>query len=235
VARLTRDPLLRSAAALRALFSKTTVVCEADSDRAFYEEINRRLSDAVQRTSSDDATFLNAQNWQTIPTIAGPLRRLGIPAAMVVDLETLIEGSGWGEFINSIGVDPSISGPLTQRRHACGELLAAAGRVGDDNSPYIIKRDGLNALDDGPRETVHAFLAELAQYGIFVVPVGELENWLKPLGVTNKQRWVTEMLSRLGTKGSETYVPPGNGDVWEFVESIAAWTNDPARLGLPTT
>jgi sugar phosphate isomerase/epimerase len=113
--------------------------------------------------------------------------------------------------------------------------LAAAGRVGDDRSPYVIKRDGVDGLEDGPRETVKAFLAELAQYGIFVVPVGELENWLEPLAVTNKQRWVTEMLVRLGTKGTATYVPPGTGDVWEFVESIAAWTNDPARFGLPTS
>jgi hypothetical protein len=70
-------------------------------------------------------------------------------------------------------------------------------------------------------------------YGIFVVPAGELENWLRPLGVTNKQRWVTEMLVRLGTLGSATYVPPGDGDVWQFVEQIASWTHDPNRMGLP--
>jgi hypothetical protein len=233
VAQLTRDPLLRSADALRALFSKATVVCEADSDRAFYEEINRRLLDEAGRTGSDDTIFLNAQNWQTIATIAGPLRRLGIPAAMIADLDTLIEGSGWSDIISVLGLDAGAAGGLTQRRDACGQVLAAAGRVAGVATPYNIKLEGLDALSGEDRERVEAFLAELAAYGVFVVPVGELENWLKPLGVTNKQRWVTETLVRLGVRESETYIAPGVGDVWAFVESVARWTNDPNRDGVP--
>jgi hypothetical protein len=235
VAALTRDPLLRSASALRALFSHATVVCEADSDRAFYEEINRRLEVTSAREGSEDTTFLNAQNWQTIPSVAGPLRRLGIPAAMILDLDTLIEGDGWSDIIKSFGLEASTAGALTQRRSECGQLLAAAGRVAGQGTPYAIKKDGIDALDEVPKVTVTAFLDELAQYGVFVVPVGELENWLRPLGVTNKQRWVTEMLVRLGSYGTETYVAPGAGDVWTFCEQIARWTGDPNRQGIPNT
>jgi ABC-type polar amino acid transport system ATPase subunit len=40
---LMRDPLLRSTGVLSALFHSSAIVCEADRDRAFYEEINSRL------------------------------------------------------------------------------------------------------------------------------------------------------------------------------------------------
>lgn len=75
VEKLSRDPLLRSADALDALFARSAVVCEADSDRAFYEEINRRLLDTDGRTGALDPVFLNAQNWQTTLSLAKPLRQ----------------------------------------------------------------------------------------------------------------------------------------------------------------
>ncbi len=75
VEKLVSDPLLRSARALQALFARAAVVCEADADRAFYDEINRRLLENPTRLGAADTAFLNAQNWQTIPRIAGPLRR----------------------------------------------------------------------------------------------------------------------------------------------------------------
>lgn len=65
--------------------------------------------------------------------------------------------------------------------------------------------------------------------------VGELENWLKQFGCTNKQTWVTDVLQRLGTPDDPAYVMPGTGDVWEFVECVAAWLEDPARAGMPAT
>ncbi len=57
---LMNDPLLRSANALRALFHRAVIVCEADSDCAFYEEVNYRLQQAGRGIS--DSLFMNAQN-----------------------------------------------------------------------------------------------------------------------------------------------------------------------------
>jgi hypothetical protein len=38
-----RDPLLRSVGVLGALFYNGAVICEADADRALYQELNERL------------------------------------------------------------------------------------------------------------------------------------------------------------------------------------------------
>lgn len=55
---LIRDPLLRSTDALSGLFHRGVIVGESDHDRAFYEEINRRLVDVDRGTA--DTFFTNA-------------------------------------------------------------------------------------------------------------------------------------------------------------------------------
>ena len=81
IVRLMRNPLLRSTGVLNALFYESVVVTEADTDRAFYQEINERLQVGKPTWGIPNCLFLNAQNKQTIPTIVGPLRNLGIAAA----------------------------------------------------------------------------------------------------------------------------------------------------------
>jgi ABC-type cobalamin/Fe3+-siderophores transport system ATPase subunit len=230
VGRLGREPLLRSTQSLRGLFVEAAVVCEADSDRVFYEEINRRLAEADDREGLPDVIFLNAQNWQTIPSIAAPLRKLGVPAAAILDLDTLTVEGEWSKFFSMLGLEEETCASLSERRSECGKLLSALGYF--DGKP-VAKVKGIDALSSEDAKTVADFLADLAEYGIFVAPVGELENWMKQLGLTNKQTWVVDMLRRLGSAGEAIYVEPGDGDVWEFVEDVARWARDPNRLGIP--
>jgi len=232
VAELSRDPLLRSADALQALFSRSAVVCEADSDRAFYSEINRRLLQADDRVGADDCDFLNAQNWQTTVKLAAPLRKAGVPAAVVLDLDALAKDEAWAELI-AMG-DPADADRerLHAVRMAARDAIRECGRHGNDG-PLKVKTAGLDALTPDQREVVRRALDELATVGIFLVDVGELERWLSQLECTNKQRWVTDMLRRLGASGDPAFVPPGEGDVWGFLERIASWLEDPNREGLP--
>ena len=233
VAALVREPLLRAADALSALFARGAVVCEADSDRAFYDEINRRLQAAPSRVSSDDTVFLNAQNWQTTTTIAAPLRALGIPAAVVLDLDVLLQ-DGFKDLVAIAGLDNQTANDLHAERQACRAILEDMGTLG--NPPNEIRRckvDGVAGIEDAAdRARVEAFLATLADIGLFLVPVGEIEKWLTQFNLTNKQTWVTDMLKHLGSVGSAAYVTPGDGDVWEFVEGIARWIQDPRRRGI---
>jgi hypothetical protein len=94
---------------------------------------------------------------------------------------------------------------------------------------------GLAALDPPDRESAESWVNSLAQYGIFVVPVGDLEKWLSNLGiVANKSVWLSRMFERMGADPNDgAYVRPAPGDVWSFVRRIGAWIHDPARLGMP--
>jgi hypothetical protein len=235
VAQLVRDPLLRSADALGALFARAAVVCEADADRALYDEINRRLTTTTGRVGADDTLFLNAQNWQTIPRTAAPLRRLGIPAAVILDLDALTEDAIWGDYMNFATQGDEERTELDAERRRAAEILRSMGSLGSgDRAVLRCKVEGLGGIAaESDRTAVRAAIARLGQYGIFIVPVGELERWLSSLGVTNKKTWVTEVLRRLGARGDPIYVEPGEGDVWEFVEAVARWLNAPNRYGMP--
>jgi hypothetical protein len=82
IGQIMSDPLLRSTRILESLFHEGAIVCEADADRAFYQEANQRLLGA-NRDDAADCMFLNAQNKQTLRRIIGPLRAMGIPAATI--------------------------------------------------------------------------------------------------------------------------------------------------------
>ena len=76
-------------------------------------------------------------------------------------------------------------------------------------------------------------LSNLAEYGIFVVPVGELERWLAHLGVPERD-WLPTVFDRMGNDpAAEGYLKPGDDDVWRFIEQAAGWIADPARKGMP--
>ena len=107
------------------------------------------------------------------------------------------------------------------------ELFAASGKD--------MKSDGVDALEGASKQAAIELFDTLKKYGVFVVRVGELENWLQGLQVPGKKtQWTVAMLNRLGgdPKGSD-YVHPSSGDVWEFIRQIISWVKDPARVGMP--
>ncbi len=97
-----------------------------------------------------------------------------------------------------------------------------------------MKRGGVTALPDQTDQAATTqLLNTLGDYGIFVTPLGELEQWLPHLNVSGqKTEWTMAMLQNLGDDpGSATYVRHSNDDVWAFMRQIAVWVKDPARKG----
>lgn len=221
---IMKDPLLRSTKAIQALFHRAAVVAEADTDRAFYDEVNQRLQ-RVDR-GVDDCLFVNAQNWQTIARVIDPLRKLGVPAAAILDLDTVAASEAWTPFYRAAGLDESSKKAM--------ETARATARTSLKKSKTY-KKDGLDGLGAADRAKVESFIGMAAKYGLFVVEVGELESWLKSLGVTvSKSRWLPAIFDAMGMDGENDYLSPESDDVWSFVDSISSWTSDPNRLGIPT-
>jgi hypothetical protein len=229
---LIRDPLLRSTEALSGLFHRGVVVGESDHDRALYNEINRRL--VASKRGTADTFFTNAQNWQTIPRVIGPLRELGVPAAAIMDLDTITGPKReWEKFYKAIGLDEPASQALEVKRTSVAATLRALGR-GPDNK-LLCKTTGISGLPSTERPAARDLLQDLGQYGIFVVDAGELEGWLAPLNIAsgNKAKWIVDVFRALGSNpSSQTYVVPGTGDVWAFLDKVAGWIGDPNRAGL---
>lgn len=221
---LMRDPLLRSANILSGLFHDGVVVCEADADRAFYQEINERLLD--QRSGLDSCHFVNAQNWQTIPRIVSALRNLGIPAALLVDLDAVIHDDA-RSMLESAGVpDITIRG-LGQVR---GEL---AKTVTDRK---LLKARGLCSVPEAMQPAWRDYLKSLAEYGIFTVPVGELEGWFPEFDIPRgrKGEWIVRVFEKMGSDPTDpSYLRPTTGGPWDLMRAVSKWILDPEHHGIP--
>lgn len=230
VLRLMKNPLLRSTGVLNGLFYECVVVTEADTDRAFYQEINERLQLEKPEWSIPNCLFINAQNRQTVPTITRPLRELGIPAASLVDIDVVKNGGAeWTTMMEGAFLPPMERDATSLLRSEIKKKFDASGRD--------MKRDGGIALLTGAeREAVENLFLKLAGYGLFVVPGGEVESWLKTLGVPGHgPSWLIAMFERMEEDPTnDAYVRPGENDVWYFMHSIKGWFINPARRGIPT-
>ena len=162
-------------------------------------------------------------------TLLRPLRKLGIPAAGVVDVDVLKEGgANWTNLLSSADV-PQLS-------HGSFATLRAAVKSAMDATGKDMKREGgLAILSSAEKQAAEDLLTQLRQYGIFVVPGGELESWMKSLGASGHgPAWLIDVFERMGEDPSNpNYVRPDTGDVWAFLRDIRSWLVDPARKGIP--
>ncbi|MBN8726239.1 MAG: ATP-binding protein [Xanthomonadales bacterium] len=223
---LMRDPLLRSTGMLSALFHASAVVCEGNLNRAAYEEINRRLEEAGIRACKD-AIFLSAHGKDALHRIVSPLRKLGIPAAAIADLDIVQEGS-LGELLKACGMP---EGVWQSKRDVASRVAEACRRHG-----VTLKQVGVEGAPLEARDALRVLVRELRQWGLFLVPVGELEHWLPSLEITSrtKRGWLYGLFDMLGgDPASGSYVRPAQDDVWAFIGDLATWVADQARAGMP--
>ena len=227
---LMRNPLLRSTGVLSGLFYEFVVVTESDADRAFYQEINERLLRFKPEWGIPNCLFINAQNKQTIQTIIRPLRQLGIPTIGIVDVDVIKEGgSVWANLITSANIPTITHTSLASLRAALKQAMDATGRD--------MKKDGgINILGMAEKEAAINLFTQLSEYGIFVVPEGELETWLPSTKATGHgPTWLIEVFEKMGEDPEETsFIKPSDGDVWKFLSQIKKWLIDPNRKGIPS-
>ncbi len=227
--RLMRNPLLRSTNVVSGLFYEFVVITESDTDRAFYQEVNERLLRFSPELGIPNALFINSQNKQTIHTLMRPLRQLGIPTAAIVDIDVIKDGgAAWGNLVSGANVPDIAQGALATLRAAVKQSIEASGRD--------MNRDGgLSTLQGGEREAAENLLNQLAEYGVFAVPGGELESWVRGLGATGHGPfWLISVFERMGEDPDhEGYVKPSNDDVWAFLASVKGWLTNPHRKGIP--
>lgn len=227
---LMRNPLLRSSGLLSGLFYEFVIVTESDADRAFYQEVNERLLRYKLEWGIPHCLFINAQNKQTVWTLVSPLRALGIPAVGIVDIDAVKDsGSEWTKMTQSASVPPLTSAAL-------GNLRASIKVAFDQTGKNMKKEGGVDVLTSVDREAAIKFFNDLAEYGIFVLQNGELEHWLKTLGVLGHgPQWLIKVFERMGENPeSSDYLKPSGDDVWEFMSKIRGWMMNPQRRGIPS-
>lgn len=226
---LMRHPLLRSTGVLNGLFFESVIVTEADSDRAFYQEINERLLSENDPRGINNCLFINAQNKQTVWDIVKPLRELGIPTVGIVDIDVLKEGRQvFTKLLGNTFIPLLNQQFFSNQRKILYDALEATGQN------WKIA-GGINLLKSEDKEACSNFFNHLDEYGCFVIRNGELESWLKILGAKGHgPSWLIDIFTKMGDNPNEVnYVKPTSGDVWDFIGSVKNWIENTNRKGIP--
>ena len=214
-----RNPLLRSVGVINALFYNFVIVTEGDNDRAFYDEINERLLTFSENRGIPNCLFLNAQNKQTIPTIVQLLRKMGVPTAAIMDLDAIKKDSDWSFITDAFSIPELCKSSIYSLR------TSVEKKLNDINSNYKIE-GGVQNLSVEDKKAAEDLFRLLSSYGLFIVPNGEIESWLKNLSVDINRRsnhgtkWIINIFEKMGDDPNSDYVFPTDGDVWNFVSSI---------------
>ncbi|WP_225412303.1 AAA family ATPase [Stigmatella hybrida] len=227
ITNLMRNPLLRTTNVLSALFHTGAVVTESEADRAFYDEINHRLQ-STNGTGVSGASFLFAQNKQTTHMIVRPLRQLGIPTAAIVDMDFIKDGGK--NFTNLL----SAAGIPDDWHQSLGSAKAKIQDSLDKISLDWKRLGGISLLSGSQARACLDFFESLEGYGIFVVPVGELEGWLSHLNAPkSKHSWLYKIFEKMGSDPAASgYERPAENDVWAFMRRVASWLQNPHRKGM---
>ncbi|MDO9528347.1 MAG: ATP-binding protein [Syntrophales bacterium] len=92
-------------------------------------------------------------------------------------------------------------------------------KIRDNASPWSkYKAKGYSALTSGLIIKYEKLNTICRKYGLFIVPVGELESWLIPYGVqrtSNKAKWIVDALEKL-----PSIIPQENEDLFKFIIEV---------------
>ena len=225
--KITRDPVLRSAGLMNALFHPAVVVCEGDSDRVLYDEINERLLKDDPPRGVSDCLFIDSGGKDSIKRMVGSLRKLGIPAAAIVDLDIIKKEVDWPTLLTEFAVPQQLRSGIQDMRSKIRCIF--------ESQNLDMAKGGVELLTGEDRRAADDLFDQLDGYGLFVVRCGALERWLAMLGVPpgHKAKWLPAILDKMGDDpSSPQYVKAGRDDIWPFVEKIRRWLKDPSRKGI---
>ncbi|WP_260338148.1 MULTISPECIES: ATP-dependent endonuclease [Streptomyces] len=214
---LLRTPLLRYSNLPSGLFYDRVVLCEAAGDCQFYAAAFDATKEAA--AAHDNTLFLHTSGKAPLGDTARRLRQCGIPTAVIADFDYLrsglaravkslegvtehlesdlkclrehaagsrseISAGGFKTEMDALLKGIKASDPLPDR--VLGELtkLAKGGdRWGD------LKKSGLGGLQGDPYNAAERLLRAAADFGLFVVPCGELESWVRQVPRGDKALW----------------------------------------------
>lgn len=106
----------------------------------------------------------------------------------------------------------------------CKELRGTANTL---DRMRRLKSGGVDGFPEDIASPMRLVVVRLSAIGIFVVPVGELEEWLKSASIkeskANKWAWASAAAQHIQRSGVQ------QGDVWDFMRSVGAYLIEQAQ------
>lgn len=221
---LWEKPELRYSNALEGIFHEQTIICEDDSDCRLINSIADHLA-AQSEALWQDTAYVPTGGKHGIPKVAGVLRQIGVPVKAIFDIDLLSEqslvqsvveafGGQWDEVKplwirvdaavragNKIKKPPQIKDEIISLLNNSksdelpkGDVIEAMKQVKSWNE---VKRYGVRGIPKGDAQRDYGALRDkLEEMGVYLVPVGEIENFCPEIG-SHGPKFVTKLLSSI--------------------------------------
>lgn len=222
--KLSKSPMLSSQRVLESIFHRGVIVCEADADRTIYQtiariELNNQemlfIHSHNKQTLKDVARLLREAS---IPvSVVADIDLLNDKADFCSLIETLSEENVDNSLISlrekisksvNESSDEEILNCLKQNINEL-KLQLENGDHGFDGARGALNRirrevtkwkkpksHGIEGFPSEIQTDVTKIIEKLKSYGLYLVPVGELEGWIE-LGTTKKNRWIVKALDEI--------------------------------------
>lgn len=238
---LWEKPELRYSNALEGIFHEQIIVCEDDSDCRLINSVADHLASQSENPWMD-TVYVPTGGKYGIPKVAGVLRRIGVSVKAVFDIDFLSEQSLVEETITAFGGNWIECKPIWHRIDAAvrsGNIEKSITEVKEQvidilNNAAVdilpkreiietmkqtrawngVKKYGELAIPRGQAQDDYKQLRDkLESIGIYLVPVGEIENFQPSIGL-HGPKFVTKLLTDLQLDD------PGLEELRRFVKKI---------------
>lgn len=220
---LSSSPILSSQRVLEGIFSRGVVVCEADSDRVLYNAVavhecnNQEVLFLHAHNKQMVKDVVSLLKGASIPTVAiididilnSKSDMENIILAFCENAKIYLYERRRSKIVKYIDKKSEqellqkfkdqvleFSEELQNDKHYYAGAKGAWGRIKKSFSKWSeIKREGINYLPDTQKKAGKEVLKMCADLGLYIVPVGELESWIK-LDV-KKNKWIIPALDHI--------------------------------------
>ena len=221
---LWEKPELRYSNALEGIFHEQTIICEDDSDCRLINSIADHLN-VNNENSFKDTAYVPTGGKHGIPKVASVLKKIGVPIRAIFDIDFLSERDlvkktveafegDWVEIETLWNrVDSDVRGGIKPQSAEVikTEMISLLQNAEGKDLPKKeimelmkrgkawneIKKYGEIAIPKGQCQNDYKILKDkLEKIGIFVVPVGEIENFCPEIGL-HGPKFVTKLLTEV--------------------------------------
>lgn len=220
---LSKSPILSSQRVLEGIFSQGVVVCEYDTDRVIYnsvavhehgkqeilfihahnkqtiKDVVKLLKDASIPTAAIiDIDILNSEAdlsnaISAFSSESDQTEIISLRAELATHIEEVPEEVITEELKQNVA---ELLEQLNNKEHTLSGARGALKRIRAGSTKWSkIKKDGIGALAEEFRQKAQRIIDESLSVGLYIVPVGELEGWIK-LEV-RKNRWTLPALEEI--------------------------------------
>ena len=227
--------------ALDGIFHEQTIFCEDDSDCRLINAVADHIA-ATRDQAWKDTAYVPTGGKHRIPDVADVLRQIGVPVKAVFDIDLLSEedlvrkaviafGGDWEEIRTYWRrVDAAVRGGVRSKTipEIKKSIIAMLENSEEQDLPKsevidtmkqtnpwnMVKRYGADGIPKGDAQRDYTALIEkLEAVGIYLVPVGEIENYCREIG-SHGPKFVTRLLSEKNIEDIEL------ADLRTFVERV---------------